>query len=168
MNTTNEEKKNTDGKRYLKKFEIVETDAELPIQGQVRDPEDLYVFLKDLENDQVPKVIGIYLDENHLFLAHQVFVGQTSKTFETQAFHHYYNMFLAKRFIVLINHPNGEATPTDDDIKLMKKFQNDAAVLSYQPFFADFIVVGKKSYFSMSTNDGTSCHCGHQEYIPNI
>ena len=52
-----------EGKRYLKKFEIVETDVELPIQGQVRDPEDLYQFLRDLESESVPKVIGIYLDE---------------------------------------------------------------------------------------------------------
>ena len=34
----NVEHKNDDGKRYLKKYEIVETDVELPIQGQVRDP----------------------------------------------------------------------------------------------------------------------------------
>ena len=46
-------------KRYLKKFEIVETEVELPIQGQVRDPEDLFKFLKDLENESVSKVIGI-------------------------------------------------------------------------------------------------------------
>ncbi len=46
----NIEHKNDDGKRYLKKYEIVETDVELPIQGQVRDPEDLYKFLKDLED----------------------------------------------------------------------------------------------------------------------
>ncbi|HPA25844.1 MAG TPA: hypothetical protein PLK76_03750 [bacterium] len=59
-------------KRYLKKFEIVETDVELPIQGQVRDPEDLYKFLKDLENESVSKVIGIYLDDKNLFLGHQV------------------------------------------------------------------------------------------------
>ena len=164
----NVEHKNDDGKRYLKKFEIVETDVELPIQGQVRDPEDLYVFLKDLESDQVPKIIGVYLDQNHLFLGHQVFLGQSSATFQTQMLHFYYNLFLAKRFIVLINHPTGDATPTDDDTKLMRKLQSDADVLSYKPFFADFIVVGKKSYFSMATNDGTACHCGHQEYMPNI
>lgn len=52
-------------KRYLKKFEIIETDTELLIQGQVRDPEDLYKFLKDLENESVSKVIGIYLDNNN-------------------------------------------------------------------------------------------------------
>lgn len=163
----NAEHKNDDGKRYLKKFEIVETNTELPIQGQVRDPEDLYMFLKDLESDQVPKIIGVYLDENHLFLAHQIFLGQTPDTFRTQDFHFYYNLFLAKRFIVLINHPNGDPTPTDSDIQLIKKLQNDAAVLSYHPFFADFIIVGKKSYFSLATNEGTACHCGHQEYIPN-
>lgn len=122
--------KHEEGKRYLKKFEILETKTELPIQGQVRDPEDLYVFLKELENEQVSKIIGIYLDENHLFLAHQVFLGQTSETFKTQDFHFYYNLFLAKRFIILINHPGGDPTPTDDDIKLMKKMQNDSAVLS--------------------------------------
>jgi hypothetical protein len=68
-------------KRYLKKFEIVETDVELPIQGQVRDPEDLYKFLKDLENESVSKVIGIYLDDKNLFLGHQVFLGSSPKVF---------------------------------------------------------------------------------------
>lgn len=57
----NAERKNDDGKRYLKKSEIVETDVELPIQGQVHDPEDLYKFLKDLEDETISKVIGIKL-----------------------------------------------------------------------------------------------------------
>ena len=64
--------KGDDGKRYLKKFEIVETEVELPIQGQVRDPEDLFKFLKDLESESVSKVIGIYLDQNNLFLGHRI------------------------------------------------------------------------------------------------
>jgi hypothetical protein len=54
-------------KRYLKKFEIVETEVKLPIQGQVRDPEDLYKFLKDLESESVSKVIGIYLVKDRFF-----------------------------------------------------------------------------------------------------
>ena len=45
-------------KRYQKKYQLVETDLELPIQGQVKDPEDLYLFLKDLQDENVPKVIG--------------------------------------------------------------------------------------------------------------
>jgi len=72
---TNQEHKRDQDKRYLKKFEIVEIEVELPIQGQVRDPEDLYKFPKDLENEGVSKVIGIYLDSNNLFLGHQVFLG---------------------------------------------------------------------------------------------
>jgi len=94
-----------EGKRYLKKFEIVETDVELPIQGQVRDPEDLYKFLKDLENESVSKVIGIYLDDQNLFLGHQVFLGASPKAFDTQLLWHYFSLFLAKKFILLINHP---------------------------------------------------------------
>jgi len=41
-----------------KKYQLVETDLELPIQGQVKDPEDLYLFLKDLQDENVSKVIG--------------------------------------------------------------------------------------------------------------
>lgn len=167
--TKKEEKEHNheEAKRYLKKFEIVETDVELPIQGQVRDPEDLYKFLKDLENESVSKVIGIYLDDKNLFLGHQVFLGSSPKNFDTQMLWHYFSLFLAKKFILLINHPGStDPTPDEADRKLMRALQADAQVLSFKPYFADFIIVAKKSYFSMATNDGTACHCGHQEYIP--
>lgn len=155
-----------DDKRYLKKFEIVETDAELPIQGQVRDPDDLYKFLKDLEDEHVPKVIAIYLDDNNLFLGHQVFLGASSGNFDTQLLYHYYAIFLAKKFMVLINHPGAmDATPSEADRKLIRNLQADTQVLSFKPFFADFVIVAKKTYFSMATNDGTACRCGHQQYI---
>lgn len=156
-------------KRYLKKFEIVETEVELPIQGQVRDPEDMYMFLRDLENENVSKIIGVYLDNNNLFLGHQVFLGASPATFDTQLLYHYYSLFLAKKFILLINHPgSGDPTPVEADLKLMRSLQADAQVLSFKPFFADFVIVGKKTYFSMATNDGSACRCGHQEYIPAL
>lgn len=153
-------------KRYLKKFEIVETEVELPIQGQVRDPEDLYKFLRDLENESVSKVIGIYLDDKNLFLGHQVFLGMSPRIFDTQLLYHYYALFLAKKFMILINHPNStDPTPDDADKKLIRALQADAQVLSFKPFFADFIIVAGPSYFSMATNDGTS-GSGHQKHIP--
>jgi len=163
----NEEQKKEKNKRYLKKFEIVETDVELPIQGQVRDPEDLYTFLKDLENENVPKVIGIYLDDKNLFLGHQVFLGSSPRNFDSQMLWHYFSLFLAKKFMILLNHPGSEdPTPDDEDKKLIRALQADSQVLSFKPFFADFIIVAKKSYFSMATNDGTAGQSGHQKYIP--
>jgi hypothetical protein len=57
-------------------------------------------------------------------------------------------------------------TPDDEDKKLIRALQADSQVLSFKPFFADFIIVAKKSYFSMATNDGTAGHDGHQKYIP--
>ncbi len=162
-----EENIHQEGKRYLKKFEIVETDVELPIQGQVRDPEDLYKFLKDLENENVSKIIGIYLDDKNLFLGHQVFLGSSPKNFDTQMLWHYFSLFLAKKFIIIMNHPGSiDPTPDDADRKLIRSLQADSQVLSFHPNFEDFIIVSKRSYFSMATNDGTACHCGHQEYIP--
>ena len=165
MNT--QDHKNEEGKRYLKKFEIVETDVELPIQGQVRDPEDLYKFLKDLESEGVSKIIGIYLDDKNLFLGHQIFLGSSSKNFDTQMLWHYFSLFLGKKFILLLNHPGStDPTPSEDDKKLMRALQADSQVLSFKPFFADFIIVAKKSYFSMATNDGTAGN--NQEHITNL
>ncbi|MFZ2253028.1 MAG: JAB domain-containing protein [Minisyncoccia bacterium] len=162
----NVEHKNDDGKRYLKKYEIVETDVELPIQGQVRDPEDLYKFLKDLEDEAVSKVIGIYLDDKNLFLGHQVFLGSSPKNLDTQMLWHYFSLFLAKKFMVLINHPGStDPTPNEDDKKLMRALQADSQVLSFKPFFEDFIIVAKRSYFSMATNDGTAGYSSNQEHI---
>lgn len=162
----NVEHKNDDGKRYLKKYEIVETDVELPIQGQVRDPEDLYKFLKDLEDEAVSKVIGIYLDDKNLFLGHQVFLGSSPKNLDTQMLWHYFSLFLAKKFMVLINHPGStDPTPDEADKKLMRALQADSQVLSFKPFFEDFIIVAKKSYFSMATNDGTAGYSSNQEHI---
>ena len=162
----NVEHKNDDGKRYLKKYEIVETDVELPIQGQVRDPEDLYKFLKDLEDESVSKIIGIYLDDKNLFLGHQVFLGSSPKNLDTQMLWHYYSLFLAKKFMLLMNHPgSSDPTPDEDDKKLMRALQADSQVLSFKPFFEDFIIVAKKSYFSMATDDGTAGHSGNQEHI---
>ncbi len=154
-----------DGKRYLKKFEIVETEVELPIQGQVHDPEDLYKFFKDLEDATVSKMIGVYLDDNNLFLGHQVLLGTSPKNVNTQVLWHYFSLFLAKKFILLTNHPGTpDATPNEDDRMLMRALQADSHVLSFKPFFEDYIIVSKEKYFSMTTNDGTACRCGHQEY----
>jgi DNA repair protein RadC len=162
-----ESQKYEKGKRYLKKFEIIETDVELPIQGQVRDPEDLYEFLKDLENENVPKVIGIYLDDKNLFLGHQVFLGSSPTNFDTQMLWHYFSLFLAKKFMLMLNHPGSDdPTPDEADKKLMRALQADSQVLSFKPFFGDFIIVAKKSYFSMATNDGTAGPSGHQKFIP--
>ena len=95
-----------------------------------------------------------------------MFLGLSSQNFDTQLLYHYYSIFLAKKFIILINHPNSmDATPNESDRKLMRALQADAQVLSFKPFFADFIVVAKKTYFSMATNDGTACRCGHQQYL---
>lgn len=153
------------GTRYLTKFEIKETDVELPIQGQVRDPLDLVDFMRDLQNDAVSKVICIYLDNDNFFLGHQVFLGMTPAIFDTQLLYHYYALFLAKKFMIIVNHPGAkDSTPKDEDSILIRKLQADSQVLSFKPFFADYIIVMNQGYFSMAMDDGTACHCGHHKY----
>jgi DNA repair protein RadC len=151
--------------RYFKKFDIVETETELPIQGQVQDPEDLYTFFKDLQNEQVPKLIAIYLDADFLFLGHQVFLGATAATLETSLVYHYFSLFLAKKFILILNHPNGDPQPTEEDLKLMRALIVDSNALSFRPSFADYIIIGAGKYFSMSVDQGTAKTATHEHVI---
>lgn len=160
-----DKKKKIEGMRYLRKFEIVETDVQLPIQGQVRDPDDLYQFMKDLESEAVPKVIAVYMDQDHLFLGHQVFLGTSSGEFNPSHLWHYYYLFLARKFILIVNHPgSGDASPSDADMQLIQTLQVQSQTLA-DVYFADFVIVSKGHYFSMAFNEGTACRCGHQEYM---
>ena len=152
----------TVGTRYLKKWDIVDAEVESPIQGQVKDPEDLYLFLKDLENELVPKMIAVYLDDNNQFMGHQVFLGQTPGTFDTAHLYHYYLIFLAKKYMLLTNHPQGDAAPTEADCAFMDTLVLDSRLLSFKPQFADYIIVGDKTYYSMATHEGKACMCGRQ------
>jgi len=72
----------------------------------------------------------------------------------------------AAQFIVIVNHPNGDAAPTDDDRKLVGLLQVQAQVMRAN--FHDYVIVGcNGTYWSMRLHKGTACHCGRQEYIKN-
>jgi DNA repair protein RadC len=161
------ENKKDEFTRYLKEIKLIETEKENPIQGQVRDPKDLVTFMRDLQNSSVPKAIVVLLDENLLSLGHEIIaIGQTPNNFDIGIALQYYLIFGAKKFIVIVNHVNSDATPTEADKKAIQKLQVDCQTLSFKPEFQDYIIVGdKNTYWSMSTQDGTACHCGCQEYF---
>lgn len=142
-------------KRYLKELKLVETDKENPIQGKVSDPEDLYIFMRDLQDSAVPKILGVFLDENNLSVGNEVLgLGSAPKDFDTGSIYKYYLMLNAKGFVIIINHISGDPAPTDEDIKLIRKIQVDCQTLSFKPTCIDFIIVGNKKYWSYGIQEG--------------
>lgn len=54
------------------------------------------------------------------------------------------------RFILVHNHPSGDATPSIEDLEITKKIEEGAKLLQLQ--FLDHIVIGDGIYQSIITN----------------
>ena len=152
-------------KRYLKRCKLEETDIPDPIQGQVHDPEDLFVFFKDLENEAAPKIITVILDEKNLSLGNTVLgLGIKPSELDTRLLFGFASVHHALKFVIIVNHPSGDAAPTDDDRRLISQLQAQSQIMKIE--FYDYVIVARDMYWSMTIQDGTACRCGHQNEIP--
>ena len=57
----------------------------------------------------------------------------------------------ASAMILFHNHPSGNTSPSDYDIKLTKKFEEGGSLLGIQVL--DHIIIGKYDYYSFLEND---------------
>ncbi len=161
-------KKKIEGTNYLKKPILKETDIPNPIQGQIKDPDKVFHFMKDVHDSTVPKMWAILLNENYYSVGNEpLALGEHAKpeNFKNGALYHYYLLLGAKRFMIVTNHMTDDATPTDEDRKLIKQLQMEVELFSFKPDFYDYVIVAGDHYWSMSTQDGTACHCGQQHHM---
>ncbi len=165
---TEEDKKKYDDVQYMKVYKVEETDTPNPIQGPVKDPNTLFHFMRDVHDSTVPKIWGIFLNEQCLSIGNEpLAIGHHAEplNFETGTLSHFYSLFFAKKFILLTNHTTDDASPSEEDKDLIRRLQNDSQTLSYKPQFEDYIIVAGDHYWSMNKRNGTACHCGQQHYV---
>lgn len=173
MNDNTEPKnneKNSDT-HYLKKPLLEETNTPNPLQGPIKDSDQLYHFIQDVHDATLPKLWGIFLNEDYLSLGNEpLALGHHAQpeNFATGTLFHFYALFFAKRFLIVTNHTTDDAAPSDGDKDLIRRLQADAQALSFKPHFADYVIVAGDHYWSMSKQDGTACHCGQQHNIPEM
>lgn len=152
--------------QYLKKPVLEETDIPNPIQGPVRDPDKLIHFMRDLKSSAVPTFIAIFLDENYFSVGNQILGHLTAEDFKTGLLFKFHYIFGGQKFVLMTNHTNNDATPTEADRKLITDLQIKTKVLDEIEFF-DYVVVADDHYWSMTQQNGTACHCGQQCYWKN-
>ena len=56
----------------------------------------------------------------------------------------------AVMFILLHNHPSGDATPSDDDLRITRRIEKGAQILQLD--LVDHIIIGDNQYFSFKEN----------------
>ncbi len=164
----NKEEKKVEGTRYLKRPTLEETNILNPIQGQVKSPDKLLHFMKDVHDATIPKIWGIFLNKDYFSVGNEPLAlggNADPEQFSTKGVAHFVSLFYAERFITLTNHTTGDATPTEGDLKLMKRLERVAEVLEAD--FYDYVIVAGDHYWSMTVKNGKACHCGQQHYISN-
>lgn len=143
--------------KYLKqlKIELVKSEYQNLVKGQLRDPKQLYNIFKNLKDKAQESLIVVYLNSDLEMLVYNVLsTGSRSETVvDFNDVYGYGFMLKAKYYILIHNHPSGDPTPTNDDKNVIQKFKGYAEV-DLKPL--DFIIVGdkemnenKKAYWSM-------------------
>ena len=142
---------------YLKKLNIqlVKGEYKNPIKGQVRDPRQIYDVFKDMKDQSVETMLGVYLTDTLEVVTYDVItVGgeDVALVLPHEIFGHVI-VTRAKIFILIHNHPKGDPTPSPADLDVIKEIQKGSHELKLT--FLDFIIVGDlgrgkmKNYWSM-------------------
>ena len=162
----NQEQRKNDETQYLKRPVLEETKTPNPIQGPVKDPNQLYHFIKDVHDSTVPKMWGIFLGKDQCSLGNEPLalgIDAEPENFDIENIFHFYYLFHAKGVVLVTNHIKDDATPTKADKALIEKVQA-ARTLLRRISLVDYVVVAGDHYWSMSGQNGTACHCGQQHY----
>ena len=160
---TDTKKKKHPYTRYFKRLELVETDQEIPIQGQVLDPSDLFSLMGQLENEAIPKIIAIILDEKNKVLGVElVGIDKRPAEFNSAYLYQLHLLLRATQFIILVNHPDGDATPTPEDMALSQQIQMETTILRFPISLFDYVTTSGRNYWSKRLQEGTA-FCSERE-----
>ena len=137
--------------KYLRKLNIklVKGEYQNPVKGQVRLPEQVYEVFKDIKDQAVETLIGVYLTESLEVVTYDVLsVGGEDATLvlPEEIFGRSF-VTRTRTFILIHNHPQGDPQPSADDQRIMKVLRKQSQTLNKR--FLDFIIVGDGQYWSM-------------------
>jgi DNA repair protein RadC len=129
---------------YLKELKIqyIKSKRKNPLQRQIKEPKNLVKIFKDLEKEDKEKVISVHFNARMKMNCFEVLsVGGTDMAFilPREVFK---GLVLTNSvgFILLHNHPSGDPTPSDNDLKMIKELRHTAEK-HLDLNFIDFIIV---------------------------
>ena len=143
---------------YLKKLKIRQVKGKYknPIKGQIIKPKQVYQIFQSIKDKAQETLIVVYLNYDLESIAYNVLsTGSRSETtIDFDEIYGYGFVIKARYYILIHNHPSGQARPSSGDRQLIESFK-DYANLKMRPL--DFIIIGdkdfdknKKSYWSLS------------------
>ncbi len=116
-------------------------------------PSDVFEYVKFLSKERQEKLLVLYTNtSNELLGMETIAVGSLNvlRVLPRDIFYPAINLN-AYGIILVHNHPNGYAEPSQEDIEFTKKIQDLSLQLGFE--ILDHIIVGKKDFYSFSQHN---------------
>lgn len=137
--------------KYLRmlKVQLVKGEFKNPIKGQVLEPGEMFAVFKDIKDWAKETLIGVYLNDKLEINSYDIHStgGESSTAIVPEEVFRSAILTRSKYFILIHNHPSGQATPSVEDTAVMNMLREQSKVMN--KYFLDFIIVGEKEYWSM-------------------
>jgi DNA repair protein RadC len=116
-------------------------------------PSDVFKYVKFLSKERQEKLISLYTNtSNELLGMETIAVGSLNvlRVLPRDIFYPAINLN-AYGIILVHNHPNGNAEPSQEDINFTQKIQNLSIQMGFE--LLDHIIVGKKDFYSFNQHN---------------
>jgi len=137
--------------KYLKKLKIefVEGDFKNLVKGRVRQPKQVFSVFSDLKDSTRETLVGVYLTDIFEIASYEVLsIGGSHMTLAIPSEIFRSAILTNSRYFILIhNHPSGNAEPSDADKDVMKMLKEQSSIMNC--VMLDFIIVGDDAYWSL-------------------
>lgn len=110
-------------------------------------------YMEQLRHEKQEYLIGAFFDTKNNFLGDAILSkGSVNYAYVSpRDIFRYAFDFEAVLIILLHNHPSGDPTPSDDDIRVTKRIEKGAQILQLQ--LVDHIIIGDNNYFSFREHE---------------
>jgi len=146
--------------QYIKKLQVklVKSKYKNVLKGQIKNPQHLYDIFKDIKDNAQETLIGVYLDDKLQTIAYNILsMGTQSTTIvEPREIFGYGFVIMAKKMILIHNHPKGDPSPSEEDKEVIRELLKSSKIMKMP--MLDFVIVGdinsrkKKNYWSLFEN----------------
>ncbi|MCF7925902.1 MAG: DNA repair protein RadC [Candidatus Izimaplasma sp.] len=112
-------------------------------------PESIYSYIKhDIANQNQEHFIALFFTTKGALIKHEtLFIGTlNSAVVHPRVLFKKAVLHSAASFVVCHNHPSGDPTPSQNDLKITKTIKENATMMAI--VFMDHVIIGKDKYFS--------------------
>ncbi|RMA97317.1 RadC family protein [Hydrogenothermus marinus] len=117
---------------------------------ELSNPESVYELVKDLKNERQEKLIAIYTNTlNQLLAKETIAIGSLNRLNAKPRDIFFYAIKSNAYGIILVhNHPEGDSSPSDEDITFTENIKDLSIKMGFE--LLDHLIISKKGYFSFA------------------